>query len=92
MSIKLVRQALRGERRLPRMWHVHELKDRYDAVIIGGGAHGLCCAYYLAVEHGITNVAVLENATSVPVAAGEIPPLCAATILPQRECASTMLA
>ena len=61
MSIKLVRQALRGERRLPRMWHVHELKDRYDAVIIGGGAHGLCCAYYLAVEHGITNVAVLEK-------------------------------
>ena len=61
MSIKLVRQALRGERPLARMWHVHELKDRYDAVIIGGGAHGLCCAYYLAVEHGITNVAVLEK-------------------------------
>ena len=61
MSIKLVRQALRGERPMPRMWHAHKLKDRYDAVIIGGGAHGLCCAYYLAAEHGITDVAVLEK-------------------------------
>ncbi len=61
MSIKLVRQAFRGERPLPRMWHAHKLKDRYDAVIIGGGAHGLCCAYYLAAEHGITDVAVLEK-------------------------------
>jgi sarcosine oxidase subunit beta len=37
------------------------LKDRYDVVIIGGGAHGLACAYYLAKEHGITDVAVLER-------------------------------
>ncbi len=61
MSMKLVRQALRGERPPPRMWRAHELKERYDAVIIGGGAHGLCCAYYLAEEHGITDVAVLEK-------------------------------
>ena len=61
MSMKLVRQALRGERPPPRMWRAHELRERYDAVIIGGGAHGLCCAYYLAEEHGITDVAVLEK-------------------------------
>ena len=61
MSIKLVRQALQGNRPMSRMWQVHELRDRYDAVIIGGGAHGLCCAYYLASEHGINNVAVLEK-------------------------------
>lgn len=39
----------------------HPLKERYDVVIIGGGAHGLACAYYLAKEHGITDVAVLER-------------------------------
>ncbi len=61
MSIKLIRQALNGNGRLPRMWRSHALKDRYDVVIIGGGAHGLACAYYLAREHGIRDVAVLEK-------------------------------
>lgn len=37
------------------------LRDSYDVVIIGGGGHGLGAAYYLAKEHGITNVAVLEK-------------------------------
>ena len=38
-----------------------DLKPSYDIVIIGGGGHGLACAYYLAKDHGITNVAVLEK-------------------------------
>ncbi|MFN2349144.1 MAG: FAD-dependent oxidoreductase, partial [Thioalkalivibrio sp.] len=38
-----------------------KLRDSYDVVIIGGGGHGLACAYYLARDHGITNVAVLEQ-------------------------------
>jgi sarcosine oxidase subunit beta len=37
------------------------LKPSYDVVVIGGGGHGLATAYYLAKEHGITNVAVLER-------------------------------
>ena len=41
------------------MWHSKDLKKSYDVVIIGGGAHGLATAYYLA-KRGITNVAVLE--------------------------------
>ena len=37
------------------------LNETYDAVIIGAGGHGLACAYYLAKDHGITNVAVIEK-------------------------------
>ncbi|MGB1252953.1 MAG: FAD-dependent oxidoreductase [Candidatus Promineifilaceae bacterium] len=61
MSIKLIKQALAGEKLPARMWREHEMKDSYDVVIIGGGAHGLACAYYLAKNHGITNVAVMEK-------------------------------
>jgi sarcosine oxidase subunit beta len=43
------------------MWRRHELKPRYDVVIIGGGVHGLAAAYYLAANHGISNVAVLDK-------------------------------
>jgi sarcosine oxidase subunit beta len=44
------------------MWRPRgELAPSYDAVIIGGGSHGLATAYYLAKNHGITNVAVLEK-------------------------------
>jgi sarcosine oxidase subunit beta len=45
-----------------RMWRRRgDLKRRYDVVIIGGGVQGLATAYYLAKQHGITNVAVLEQ-------------------------------
>jgi sarcosine oxidase, subunit beta len=39
-----------------------ELKSRYDVIVVGGGAHGLAVAYYLASRHGIHDVAVLERA------------------------------
>ncbi len=46
-------------------------KAGYDAVIIGGGGHGLATAYYLAKNHGMTNIAVIErdgSAAETPVA------------------------
>jgi sarcosine oxidase subunit beta len=61
LSIKLIKQALKGNGVLPRMWNSHPVKKHYDVVIIGGGAHGLATAYYLAKVHGITDVAILEK-------------------------------
>ena len=43
------------------MWRSPEPKDEYEVVIVGAGGHGLATAYYLAKEHGISNVAVLER-------------------------------
>ena len=45
----------------PRVWDHHDLEASYDVVIIGGGVHGLATAYYLARNHGIANVAVIEK-------------------------------
>jgi sarcosine oxidase, subunit beta len=57
--------------RTRRMWRKRaELKDSYDVVIIGGGSHGLATAYYLAKEHGITDVAILEKSYIGSGAAG----------------------
>ncbi len=48
--------------RQSKMWHTPErLKDSYEVVIIGGGSHGLATAYYLAKNHGITDICLLEK-------------------------------
>lgn len=47
--------------RKEKMWQRHKLKRRYDVVVIGAGVHGLSIAYYLAKNHGLTNVAVLDK-------------------------------
>lgn len=59
--LTLAREALRGHAGWPRQWRRAEPRRRYKVVIVGGGAHGLATAYYLAREHGITDVAVLEK-------------------------------
>ncbi len=62
MPLRLLRFALSKQHPEPRMFPpVTALKPKYDVVIIGGGGHGLAAAYYLAREHGITNVCVLEK-------------------------------
>ena len=59
-AASLVRQGLNSGS-WPRMWRRHTLKSHYDVIIIGGGIHGLATAYYLAKNHGITNVAVVDK-------------------------------
>ncbi|HEX2139570.1 MAG TPA: sarcosine oxidase subunit beta family protein [Woeseiaceae bacterium] len=57
----LARNAFTGHDRWSRQWRSPDPKRAYDVVIIGGGGHGLATAYYLAKNHGITDVAVLEK-------------------------------
>jgi sarcosine oxidase subunit beta len=56
----LIRHGLSGDDWL-RILRRHDRRDSYDVVIIGGGVHGLATAYYLAADHGVRNVAVLEK-------------------------------
>jgi sarcosine oxidase subunit beta len=57
----LASEALLGHGGWQPVWRDAAPKANYDVVIIGGGGHGLATAYYLAKEHGLTNVAVLEK-------------------------------
>jgi sarcosine oxidase subunit beta len=59
--LSLAREALRGHSGWRPAWRDAAPKPSYDAVIVGGGGHGLATAYYLAKEHGLTNIAVLEK-------------------------------
>ena len=57
----LARNALSYHEGWSRAWRSPEPRSSYDVVIIGGGGHGLATAYYLARNHGITSVAVVEK-------------------------------
>ena len=59
--LSILRQGLKGNQGWPQAWRNPDPKPSYDAIIIGGGGHGLATAYYLASEHGMTNIAVLEK-------------------------------
>jgi heterotetrameric sarcosine oxidase beta subunit len=59
--LSLLRHAATGNRGWQRAWRGAAPKQSYDVIIIGGGGHGLATAFYLAENHGIRNVAVLEK-------------------------------
>jgi len=68
-ALALTRNAFRGPDAWQRAWRSPEPKTAYDAIIIGGGGHGLATAFYLASNHGMTNVAVLEKG---PIGQGNV--------------------
>ena len=57
----LIKNALSYHENWQPAWRSPEPKKEYDAIIVGGGGHGLTTAYYLAKNHGLTNIAVIEK-------------------------------
>ncbi|MGY6411596.1 MAG: sarcosine oxidase subunit beta family protein [Alkalilacustris sp.] len=60
-GLRVLAEGLRGNRGWRPVWARPEPREEYDIVIIGGGGHGLSTAFYLAKEHGLRNIAVLEK-------------------------------
>jgi sarcosine oxidase subunit beta len=58
---RVIREGLTGNKGWTPHWRDPAPKPQYDAIIVGGGGHGLATAYYLAKNHGLTNIAVLEK-------------------------------
>ena len=59
--LSLLRNAMHFHENWEKAWRSPEPKPAYDVIIVGGGGHGLATAYYLAKEHGISNIAVVEK-------------------------------
>jgi hypothetical protein len=59
--LQLLRQGLSGHRGWPRAWRSAEPAASYDAVVVGGGGHGLATAWHLVRDEGLSRVAVLER-------------------------------
>jgi methylglutamate dehydrogenase subunit A len=57
----ILKHAVKSDLAWPEAWRKAEPKSSYDVVIIGGGGHGMATAYYLAKNHGVKNIAVLEK-------------------------------
>ena len=71
-ALRILKEGLTGNANWEPHWRNPSPKSKYDVIIIGGGGHGLSTAYYLAKNHGIRNVAVLEKDILVVVTLAEI--------------------
>ena len=60
-AFAIAKEAMRSNKGWVKQWENPEPRASYDVIIVGAGGHGLATAYYLAKEHGITNIAVLEK-------------------------------
>ena len=60
-ALRILKESLTGNKNWTPHWRNPSPKSTYDVIIVGGGGHGLSTAYYLAQNHGIRNVAVLEK-------------------------------
>lgn len=61
-ALSLARKALGGHLGWKPQWRsVEQPKKAYDIIIVGGGGHGLGAAYYLAKQHGLRNIAVIDR-------------------------------
>jgi sarcosine oxidase subunit beta len=60
-GLQIIKEAFTGQTGWKPVWREPDPKTEYDIVLIGGGGHGLSTAYYLAKNHGLTNIAVLEK-------------------------------
>ncbi|MDG2285643.1 MAG: FAD-dependent oxidoreductase, partial [Alphaproteobacteria bacterium] len=60
-AFSLLRHAFTGHKDWRRAWREPEPKKHYDVIIVGAGGHGMASAFYLAKNHGIRNIAVLEK-------------------------------
>lgn len=60
-ALRIFKEGLTGNRGWRAAWRKPDPKPQYDVIVVGGGGHGLATAYYLAKEHGLTNIAVVEK-------------------------------
>ncbi len=60
-AFNILKEGLRGNTGWAPAWRSPDLKDEYDIVIIGAGGHGLATAYYLAKDHDVKNIAVIDK-------------------------------
>ena len=59
--LNIIKNSLSNNENWKKMWRSPEPRKFYDIIIVGGGGHGLGTAYYLAKEHGLKNIAVIEK-------------------------------